>query len=118
MLAVAGSYLLLAMLEGQIIQPLFVGRRLKINPLLIFLALWFGGLFWGIAGVILATPALLTLKVIAEHSIGALFMSALPSPSPSTPYAPHVPGINCNGPCAPEPDPFMMGPFLRPVSVK
>ncbi len=69
-LAVAGSYLLLAMLEGQIIQPLFVGRRLKINPLLIFLALWFGGLFWGIAGVILATPALLTLKVIAEHSIG------------------------------------------------
>lgn len=69
-LAVTGSYLVLAMLEGQIIQPLFVGRRLKINPLLIFLALWFGGLFWGIAGVILATPALLTLKVIAEHSIG------------------------------------------------
>ena len=53
-LAVAGSYLLLAMLEGQVVQPLFVGRRLKINPLLIFLALWFGGLFWGIAGVVLA----------------------------------------------------------------
>jgi predicted PurR-regulated permease PerM len=68
-LVVPGSYLLLAMLEGQIIQPLFVGRRLKINPLLIFLALWFGGLFWGIAGVILATPALLTLKVIAENAI-------------------------------------------------
>ncbi|MHB8475814.1 MAG: AI-2E family transporter [Steroidobacteraceae bacterium] len=68
-LAVAGSYLLLAMLEGQIVQPLFVGRRLKINPLLIFLALWFGGLFWGIAGVVLATPALLTLKVVAEHAI-------------------------------------------------
>lgn len=68
-LAVAGSYLVLAMVEGQIVQPLFVGRRLKINPLLIFLALWFGGLFWGIAGVILATPALLTLKVVAEHAI-------------------------------------------------
>jgi predicted PurR-regulated permease PerM len=68
-LAVAGSYLLLAMLEGQVVQPLFVGRRLKINPLLIFLALWFGGLFWGIAGVVLATPALLTLKVVAEHAI-------------------------------------------------
>jgi len=69
-LAVSGSYVLLAMLEGQIVQPLFVGRRLKINPLLIFLALWFGGMFWGIAGVVLSTPALLTLKVIAEHSIG------------------------------------------------
>jgi predicted PurR-regulated permease PerM len=67
-LAVSGSYLVLAVLEGQIVQPLFVGRRLRINPLLIFLGLWFGGLFWGIAGVILATPALLTLKVVAENA--------------------------------------------------
>jgi predicted PurR-regulated permease PerM len=68
-LMTSGSYLLLALLEGQIAQPLFVGRRLKINPLLIFLGLWFGGLFWGVAGVILATPALLVLKVIAENAI-------------------------------------------------
>jgi predicted PurR-regulated permease PerM len=34
----------------------------------VFLALWFGGLFWGIAGVILATPTLVALKVIAEHA--------------------------------------------------
>jgi predicted PurR-regulated permease PerM len=86
-LAVAGSYLLLAMLEGQIIQPLFVGRRLKINPLLIFLALWFGGLFWGIAGVILATPALLTLKVIAEHSIGGKSVMEFLGPDNQSPDA-------------------------------
>jgi len=68
-LAVAGSYVALAALEGQLIQPLFVGRGLSVNPLLIFLALWFGGLFWGIAGVILATPALVALKVVAENAI-------------------------------------------------
>ena len=68
-LAVAGSYIGLAMVEGQIVQPLFVGRRLQVNPLLIFLALWFGGLYWGIAGVILATPALVALKVVAENAI-------------------------------------------------
>lgn len=66
--AVAGSYLLLATIEGQFVQPLLVGRRLKLNPVLVFLGLWFGGLFWGIAGVILATPTLLALKVIAEHA--------------------------------------------------
>ena len=66
--AVAGSYVLLAAIEGQIVQPLFVGRRLAVNPLLIFLALWFGGLFWGIAGVVLATPSLVALKVVAEHA--------------------------------------------------
>jgi predicted PurR-regulated permease PerM len=69
-LAVAGSYLLLATIEGQVVQPLLVGRRLRLNPLLVFLALWFGGLFWGIAGIILATPTLVALKVIAENSSG------------------------------------------------
>jgi predicted PurR-regulated permease PerM len=68
--AVAGSFLALATLEGQVIQPLLVGRRLQLNPMLVFLALWFGGLFWGIAGIVLATPLLAALKVIAEHSAG------------------------------------------------
>jgi predicted PurR-regulated permease PerM len=84
-LAVAGSYILLAMVEGQIIQPLFVGRRLKINPLLIFLALWFGGLFWGIAGVVLATPALLTLKVIAEHALSGKSVMEFLGPNNQSP---------------------------------
>jgi predicted PurR-regulated permease PerM len=67
---VAGTYLAIAAVEGQIVQPLFVGRRLEINPLLIFLGLWLGGLFWGVAGVLLATPVLVALKVIAKHSTG------------------------------------------------
>jgi len=69
-IAVAGSYLALATIEGQFVQPLLVGRRLQLNPMLVFLALWFGGLFWGVAGIILATPTLATLKVIAENSAG------------------------------------------------
>jgi predicted PurR-regulated permease PerM len=67
-LGVSASYLGLAVLEGQVVQPLLVGRRLDVNPLLIFLGLWFGGMFWGIAGVILATPVLVGLKVMAENS--------------------------------------------------
>ena len=66
--AVAGSYLALAAVEGQALQPLLVGRRLQLNPMLVFLALWFGGLFWGVAGIVLATPALVALKVIAKNS--------------------------------------------------
>ncbi len=65
---VALSYLGLSVIEGQIVQPLLVGRRLDVNPLLIFLGLWFGGVFWGIAGVILATPILVALKVIAQNA--------------------------------------------------
>lgn len=68
--AVAGGYVALAAVEGQFIQPLLVGRRLQLNPMLVFLALWFGGMFWGIAGIVLATPSLVALKVIAAHARG------------------------------------------------
>jgi predicted PurR-regulated permease PerM len=66
--AVAGSYLALATIEGQLVQPVLVGRRLELNPIIVFLALWFGGWFWAIPGIILAIPSLVALKVIAEHS--------------------------------------------------
>jgi predicted PurR-regulated permease PerM len=67
-LAVTGTYLALATIEGQIIQPFFVGQRLKLSPIIVFLALWFAGWFWGIAGIVLAIPSLVATKVAAEHS--------------------------------------------------
>jgi predicted PurR-regulated permease PerM len=66
--AVVGSYLVLATIEGQVIQPLLVGRRLDLNPILVFLAVWFGGWFWGVAGIVIAVPVLAALKVAASHS--------------------------------------------------
>ena len=61
-LAVAGSFLVLTGLEGQILQPVLVGRRLEVSPLVVLLSLWFGGWLWGIAGVALAVPVLVTIK--------------------------------------------------------
>jgi len=81
-IAVAGSYLALATVEGQFVQPLLVGRRLRLNPLLVFLALWFGGLFWGVAGIILATPTLVALKVVAENASGGQPLLNFLSPHP------------------------------------
>lgn len=78
---VAATQLLIATIEGQIAQPLLVGRRLEVNPLLVFLALWFGGLFWGVAGIVLATPVLVTLKVIAENSTSGKSMMEFLGPN-------------------------------------
>jgi predicted PurR-regulated permease PerM len=83
--AVAASYIFLAFIEGQIVQPLLVGRRLEINPLLVFLALWFGGMFWGLAGVVLATPALVALKVVAEHAISGKALLEFLGPNDQSP---------------------------------
>jgi predicted PurR-regulated permease PerM len=84
-LGAAGTYVIIAMIEGQVAQPLLVGRRMEINPLLIFLGLWFGGLFWGIAGIILATPTLVALKVIAENTKSGKPMTEFLGPNNQTP---------------------------------
>ena len=89
--AVAGGFLGLVLVEGQVIQPLLVGRRLQLNPMLVFLALWFGGLFWGVAGIVLATPTLVALKVIAKRSDGGKPLLDFLSPE-SSELLPRVPG--------------------------
>jgi predicted PurR-regulated permease PerM len=84
-LAVAGTYLALATLEGQVVQPLLVGRRLELNPILVFLAVWFGGWFWGVAGIVIAIPTLVALKVAAAHSKNPGAVLEFLSPPESTP---------------------------------
>jgi predicted PurR-regulated permease PerM len=79
--AVAGCYLALATIEGQVVQPLLVGRRLDLNPILVFLAVWFGGWFWGVAGIVIAVPSLVALKVAATHSERAGAVVEFLSPS-------------------------------------
>jgi predicted PurR-regulated permease PerM len=79
--AVVGCYLALATIEGQVVQPLLVGRRLDLNPILVFLAVWFGGWFWGVAGIVIAVPSLVALKVAATHSERAGAVVEFLSPS-------------------------------------
>jgi predicted PurR-regulated permease PerM len=64
---VPGAFLVLHLIEGQFVQPLTVGRRFEVNALVILLAVWFGYGFWGIPGMLLATPALVALKVAAQY---------------------------------------------------
>lgn len=66
-LAVAGTYLLLTTMEGQIVQPIAVGRRLALNPLVVILALMFWGWLWGLAGLALAVPLVLAVKAVCTH---------------------------------------------------
>ncbi len=65
--SVAGTYLILTTLEGQVLQPVVIGRRVDISPPLVLLGLWFGGWLWGVPGVALATPVLVALKVAAHE---------------------------------------------------
>jgi predicted PurR-regulated permease PerM len=62
-LAVSATYLGLATIEGHIVEPVFLGRRLNLNPIIVLFALWIGGWLWGVPGVVLALPVLLAIKI-------------------------------------------------------
>lgn len=56
-----------ATLEGHLITPTLVGRRLTLNPLLVFLALAFWTWMWGPLGALLATPLSIIGLVVVHH---------------------------------------------------
>jgi len=53
--------------ETQFVSPYVLSRRLRINSVAILLALAFWTWAWGIPGIILAVPLLVTLKVFCSH---------------------------------------------------
>ncbi len=61
------SYLGLNLLEEYIVLPLVLGRRLAMNPVVIFVWLIFWGWLWGVPGALMAVPLLAILKIVCEH---------------------------------------------------
>ena len=66
-LPVPAAFAAITLIEGNFVQPIVVGRRLEMNPVVIFLAVLLGGWFWSIGGILLAVPVLVTLKICADH---------------------------------------------------
>ncbi len=56
--------------EGQLINPVLVGKRLELNHTLVFVALLFWGWLWGVGGMLLAVPLLIIIKKFADHTPG------------------------------------------------
>ncbi|MBU0584607.1 MAG: AI-2E family transporter [Alphaproteobacteria bacterium] len=69
------SYALLApafvlacnLVEGQLVTPLIVGRRLEINAVAVFVAVAFWSWLWGFIGALIAVPLLVVIKVFCDH---------------------------------------------------
>lgn len=66
-LAPAAGYLLMHGLESQLLTPLVLGRTMRINPLAIILWLLVWGWLWGVAGLLVAVPMLVCLKIVASR---------------------------------------------------
>lgn len=66
-LQVPGAFIILTAIEGYLVTPLIVGRRLSLNPVVIVLSVLFWGWLWGLVGVLLAVPILVVVKTFCDH---------------------------------------------------
>ena len=60
-------YLLLHLLEANLITPIVLGRRFTLNPVVIFVSLIFWTWLWGVPGALLSVPILVSIKVVCDR---------------------------------------------------
>ncbi|HEY7873358.1 MAG TPA: AI-2E family transporter [Rudaea sp.] len=66
-LAVPGAFFALAIVEGQLVTPTIIGRRLSLDPAVVFVWLLLWGSLWGIVGILLAGPLIACFRIVCQH---------------------------------------------------
>ena len=69
------AYFALTTIEGQVVTPLLVGRRLALNPVTLFLGIAFWGWLWGVIGMLFAVPLMVAVKIFCSHIDGLTTIS-------------------------------------------
>lgn len=65
---IVGIFTFVQYLEANVIFPLAVSNRLSVNTLVMLVAIFLGGILWGVAGMILFVPFVGILKLIADYN--------------------------------------------------
>jgi predicted PurR-regulated permease PerM len=60
------AYAILNTLEGVLVTPAVVGKRMQLNPIAVFIFIMFSGWLWGIVGTLIAVPVLTSIKVVSD----------------------------------------------------
>ena len=62
-----GIYLLLVSLQGNVVDPIFLGRQLRLSALVVFVGSLFFFWLWGPVGLFVAVPVLSTLRIACKY---------------------------------------------------
>lgn len=66
-LLMPGAFLLLNLIEANLVTPVLLGRQFPLNAVAVFVGLLFWGFVWGVPGAILAVPMMVTLKIVCDR---------------------------------------------------
>jgi len=83
-LALGAIYLVVNFSIGNVADPIIVGRELRLSPIIVLMSLVFWGFTLGLAGMFLAVPLTIALRIVLQSSTSlgryALLMGPLPEP--------------------------------------
>jgi predicted PurR-regulated permease PerM len=68
-LLMLGVVLLVQQLEGNVLQPLILGKAVSLHPLAVFLSVVTGSILYGIAGALFAVPVLAFLNTVVRYLV-------------------------------------------------
>ena len=66
-LMVPGAFLVLNLIESNLVTPMIYGNRMRLNTVALFIGLVFWWYLWGIPGAILAVPMMAVAKIACDH---------------------------------------------------
>jgi AI-2 transport protein TqsA len=81
--AAGAGYLAVNMVIGNIVEPQWMGRRLGLSPLVVFLSLVFWGFLWGPVGMLISVPLTMIVRIVLEHWDETHWLVVLLGPAPA-----------------------------------
>lgn len=67
---VFATYMALTSIEGQLVMPMLVSRRMRLNTPVLFLVVAFFAYIWSVVGMVVAVPILIVAKTICDEIEG------------------------------------------------
>jgi len=76
-LALGAGYVVVNMVVGNVIEPVWMGRKLGLSTTVVFLSLVVWGWVWGPVGMLLSVPLTMVIKIMLENSKEWSFVATL-----------------------------------------